>query len=105
VYIDSDGYIKKFKEFFADHQLTTEQVFALGQPAAPGLTIFKLFRYIEMRMERLEKPTQDKINKLVAAGVAEAVAKQERLFNVRMEQVVSELEARWTERIKEARIR
>jgi hypothetical protein len=101
VYIESDGYIKKFKQFFADNQLTTEQVFALGQPAAPGLSIFKLFRYIEMRMERIEKPTQDKINKLIA----EALVRQEQLFNIRMEEVVTEYETKLNERASRLRLR
>ena len=101
MYIESDKYIKKFKEFFAENKLTTEQVFALGQPAAPGLALFKLFRYIEMRLERVEKPTWDSINKLVAVAVAE----QMQLFNIRMEQVVTEYEAKLKEQEKRLRLR
>jgi len=52
-------------------------------------------------MERLEKPTQDQLSKLVA----EAVVKQERMFNIRMEEVVTDFETKINERLKVLRLR
>ena len=61
----SDKYIELYKEATKNGQLDAEQVIALGQPPAPGLRIFKVFRYLVQRIEAVQQPSEEAINKAV----------------------------------------
>jgi hypothetical protein len=81
--------IATYKTVLAD-KLESDEVMALGQPAFPGLSVFKIFAFLLGRIAALETPAQDLVNRLV----------EERLAVV-----TAELDKKWTERINAARIR
>ena len=86
--------ILQYKSVIKD-TLDSEEVSLLGQPAAPGLTLFKLFLFFMQRMaawqrriDELEGPTQALVNRMV---------------DERVEQVTAELEKKWAQRIANVR--
>jgi hypothetical protein len=85
-------YEKEIKQYRAvtNQTLDGDEVMLLGQPPYPGLTLFKLFLFFVQRMEALQTPTQQLVNRLVEERVAV---------------VTAELEQKWAGRIAGARLK
>ena len=62
----TDRFIEMYREVSKGGQLSKAEVLALGQPPAPGLRIYKVFRYLLQRIEAVQQPSEEAINKAVA---------------------------------------
>ena len=69
----TDRFIEMYREVTKGGQLSEAEVLALGQPPAPGLRIFKVFKYLLQRIEAVQQPGAEQIRAEVEAQLAQAM--------------------------------
>lgn len=79
----TDRFIEMYREVSKGGQLSEAEVLALGQPPAPGLRIFKVFKYLLQRIEAVQQPSEEAINKAVDARIQIIRAELARQHDVR----------------------